>query len=57
MKRMTVAEIASAIAMFEASTDAKDPTYKRRRTQVVNLWNDPWPKVSVRDQIAAFLTK
>ncbi|WP_426043345.1 hypothetical protein [Brevundimonas sp. TWP2-1] len=57
MKRMTPAEIAAACDAFEASTDFKDPTYRRRRTMTVNLSKDPWPKVSVRDQITAILTK
>ncbi|WP_425985886.1 hypothetical protein [Brevundimonas sp. TWP1-2-1b1] len=54
---MTPAEIAAACDAFEASTDFKDPTYRRRRTMTVNLSKDPWPKVSVRDQITAILTK
>lgn len=55
--RMTVAEIADAITAFEATTKSDSPTYKRRRTQSLDLRADPWPKVSVRDQIMAFPTK
>ena len=55
--RMTVAEIEAAILSFKASTESNNPLYRRRRTQSLDLRVDPWPKVSVRDQIMAFLTK
>ena len=57
MKRMTSTEIEAAIIAFEATVDAKSPTYKRRRTMSLDLRRDPWPNVSVKDQILAFLTK
>lgn len=47
MKRMTVDQIAKAIAAFEASTDPKSPTYQRRRTMSVNL-RDPKRPVPTR---------
>lgn len=57
MKRMTPAEIAAACDAFVASTQSDSPTYKRRRTMSLDLRKDPWPKVSVKDQILALLTK
>lgn len=55
--RMTVTEIAAAIRAFEESTKPDSPTYKRRRTTSLDLRIHPWPKVSVKAQILAFLTK
>lgn len=55
--KMTADQISVAIIEFEGSIDPKGPTYRRRRTMSVDLRKDPWPKVSVRDQIVAFLTK
>lgn len=54
-RRMTSTEIKAACDAFTASTVTNDPTYKRRRTMMVDLRKDPWPAVSVERQIRALM--